>query len=179
MLLIGFVSCNEEVRPKPKGYLSLDYSKPEYAQMKSVCPYTFDKNTVAEIKPPKWGNYCSLDLSYPELKGKIHINYKPVRGNINTLLKYTQDITQEHTAKADRIETKEFVNFEKKLYGLVYEVEGDAASSLQFYVTDSVNHFLSGSVYFNTKPNYDSIYPASEYLKKDVKVLMESLEWQN
>ena len=173
------VSCKEDPTPKPKGYLSLDYPKAEYAKMKSACPYTFDKNINAEIKAPKWGNYCSLDLSYPELKGKIHINYKPVRNNITTLLKYTQDITQEHTAKADKIDSKQFINDKKKLYGIIYEVEGNAASSLQFYVTDSINHFISGSVYFNTKPNYDSIYPASEYLKKDVRMLMESLEWQD
>ncbi len=41
------------------------------------------------------------------------------------------------------------------------------------------NHFLSGSLYFYAKPNYDSIYPAAEYLKKDIKRIMESLEWKN
>ncbi len=62
---------------------------------------------------------------------------------------------------------------------MVYKVEGDAASSTQFYVTDSTTHFLSGSVYFKTKPNYDSILPAIEYLNKDVQRLIETLRWKS
>ena len=67
---------------------------------------------------------------------------------------------------------------EQEAYGMVYEIEGNAASPVQFYVTDQETHFLTGSVYFNTKPNYDSILPAAHYLKKDVKMLMESLVWK-
>ena len=61
---------------------------------------------------------------------------------------------------------------------MFYEIGGDAASQSQFYVTDSINHFLSGSLYFYVKPNYDSIYPASEYLKKDIKRIMETVSWE-
>jgi gliding motility-associated lipoprotein GldD len=62
---------------------------------------------------------------------------------------------------------------------MVYEVEGDAATPVQFYVTDNKQHFLRGAVYFSVKPNYDSILPAAHYLKKDVLVLMESLKWKD
>ena len=62
---------------------------------------------------------------------------------------------------------------------LVYEVEGNAASQAQFYVTDSINHFLTGAIYFRATPNFDSIYPAAAYLKNDIKQLMETVEWQD
>ena len=62
-------------------------------------------------------------------------------------------------------------------YGMLYEVEGNAASQAQFYLTDSTDHFITGSVYFNSLPNYDSIVPAANYLKQDIKHLMESLQW--
>lgn len=178
MLLLGFTSCKEDVIPKPKGYLSLEYPEPMYAQMKSTCPYTFDKNIHAEIEAPKWKSYCGLNLNYTKLKGKIHITYSPVNNNLRTLLKDAQNLTQEHTVKADGIKPTEFINSENKTYGMVYDVEGNAASALQFYVTDSINHFISGSIHFYTKPNYDSILPASHYIKKDVKILMESLKWK-
>ncbi|MFD0964442.1 gliding motility lipoprotein GldD [Pseudofulvibacter geojedonensis] len=178
VLLLGFVSCNEDVLPKPKGYLSLEYPKPMYAEMKSTCPYTFEKNIHAEIEAPKWKSYCGLNLNYPKLKGKIHITYSPINNNLKMLLRDAQNLTQEHTVKADGIVTIPYENKKQRAYGMVYDVEGDAASALQFYVTDSVNHFLSGSIHFHAKPNYDSILPASDYLKKDVKILMESLKWK-
>lgn len=117
-------------------------------------------------------------MSYPNLKGKIHLTYKPVTDNLKVLLKDVQNLTQEHTQKAEGIATRPYSNNEQRAYGMLYEVEGDAASPLQFYLTDSTNHFLAGSVYFYTKPNYDSILPAAHYLKKDVIALMESLKWQ-
>ncbi len=71
-----------------------------------------------------------------------------------------------------------YENAASKVYGMYYEVNGDAASQAQFYVTDSTNHFLVGSLYFYAKPNYDSIYPAAKYLQKDIKRLMESITWE-
>ena len=67
---------------------------------------------------------------------------------------------------------------ERKVYGMFYEVGGNAASQSQFYVTDSINHFLTGSLYFYTKPNYDSILPAAHYLKNDIQKLMETITWK-
>ena len=61
---------------------------------------------------------------------------------------------------------------------MFYEVTGNAASQAQFYVTDSINHFVTGSLYFYAKPNYDSIYPAANYLQKDIRRIMESMEWK-
>jgi gliding motility-associated lipoprotein GldD len=49
---------------------------------------------------------------------------------------------------------------------------------VQFYVTDSINHFLSGALYFSSQPNYDSILPAIDYLRSDVRKLLETLRWK-
>ena len=61
---------------------------------------------------------------------------------------------------------------------MLSEVKGNVASPAQFYVTDSVNHFLTGSLYFLAKPNYDSILPAADYLQKDIKRIMETVTWK-
>jgi gliding motility-associated lipoprotein GldD len=84
----------------------------------------------------------------------------------------------EHTIKADEIEGDTYLNEKHKTYGTFYEVTGNAASQAQFYLTDSVQHFLTGSIYFSVEPNYDSIVPAAAYLKKDIRHLMETVRWK-
>lgn len=176
------ISCGEDTLPKPKAYLRLDYPKATYNKVNIDIPFSFEKNILSEpikhIKIDAKNNSYGLDINYPSLKGTIYLTYKPVvNNNLNTLLRDAQNLTQKHVSKADAIVEQVFENKEKRLFGMFYEVGGNAASQSQFYVTDSLNHFLNGSLYFYAKPNYDSIYPAAEYLKKDIQHLMESIEW--
>ena len=173
-------SCKEDPTPKPKGYLKLEYPDAEYKKYLSDCPFTFDINTSTEIEKPRGGgNYCGMNLSYPHLKGKIHITYIGVDKELLTKsLKESQNLTQTHAQKAESIGTYPFEDKAHDRYGMVYEIEGDAASPVQFYITDNKKHFLRGAAYFNTKPNYDSILPAAQYLKKDIQILMESVQWK-
>jgi gliding motility-associated lipoprotein GldD len=64
------------------------------------------------------------------------------------------------------------------VYGKIINVEGDVASNIQFNATDNVKNVLYGSLYFSVKPNYDSILPTINYIEKDIKNLMESIEWK-
>jgi hypothetical protein len=41
-------------------------------------------------------------------------------------------------------------------------MQGNAASSTQFYVTDSTTHFLRGVLYFYSAPNADSLKPVND-----------------
>mgnify|MGYP006110393705 CR=1 FL=1 len=81
-------------------------------------------------------------------------------------------------SKAESIPEKIFINKEKRVYGTLFSIVGNAASQYQFFLTDSVNHFLVGSIYFLARPNYDSIYPAVKYLEKDIIHLIETLKWE-
>ncbi|KKL07814.1 hypothetical protein LCGC14_2582270 [marine sediment metagenome] len=113
------------------------------------------------------------------MKGEIFINYKNVENNIEKLIANAQKLSYEHSAKADGIVEQPFVNQENNVYGRFFEVTGNAASQAQFYVTDSTKHFLTGSLYFLIKPNYDSIYPAAAYLQNDIRGIMETLRWKS
>lgn len=175
ILSVILISCNEEVLPKPQAFLRLEYPEATYAKMQTDCPYTFEKNQLATITPKK---NCWMNVEYPSLNGTLHLSYIEINNNLNQLLEDVQKLTYEHAVKADAIEPTVYENKEQGVYGTVYEVEGNAASQAQFYVTDSTKHFLTGSLYFNVKPNYDSIYPAVVYLKKDIRTLIESLEWK-
>ena len=170
------VSCKDDVQPKPKAMLRLDYPKADYTESNIDCPYTFDQNMLSAIKENK---DCSLVLDYPMMKGSIYLTYKPVHGNLDTLLTDAQKLSYEHVRKADNIIDQPFVNPEDGVYGMFYEVSGNAASQSQFYVTDSTEHFVTGSLYFYAKPNYDSILPAAMYLQNDIRRIMETLRWRD
>ena len=176
-----FGSCKEDPTPKPKGYLKLEYPEAKYKKYSSDCPFTFDINTITEIEKPRGGgNYCGMNLSYPRLNGKIHITYIGVDDELlKKSLREAQNLTQTHAQKAESIESTLYEDKKQNAYGMVYEIEGDAASPVQFYITDNKKHFLRGAAYFNVKPNYDSILPAAHYLKKDIQLLMESVVWKD
>lgn len=178
-----YFSCGDDPIPKPKGFLRLDYPQPEYQEIETDLPFIFEKNKLAEpVKKIRMGtnnDSYGLNIDYPSLKGTIYLTYiKVTEDNLIPLIRDAQNLTQEHTQKADVIEGDFYENKEHQVYGMFYEVGGNAASQSQFYVTDSINHFLNGSLYFYAKPNYDSILPAADYLKKDIKHIMETLKWK-
>lgn len=183
MLATLCVACGTDPVPKPKAFLRLDYPKADYTEVDVSLPFTFEKNKLASkirhIKVDPKNHIYGVDLDYPTLKGTIYLTYADIENdNLIALIKDAQNLTQEHTQKADGIEGDLYENAAHKVYGMFYEIDGNAASQAQFYVTDSIHHFLNGSLYFYAKPNYDSIYPASEYLKKDIKHIMETLKWK-
>ncbi len=175
ILAMLLISCNEETLPKPKGYLSLEYPVLGYNKLNKTRPYRFDvaKNATIKSLPKNW-----LKIQYPKLKASVHITYRPVNNNLRELLIEAEKLVLEHTVKADNISWRDYSDANKKVYGKMCEISGNAASQIQFHVTDSTKHFLKGSLFFYTKPNYDSILPAVEYIKKDMIQMLETLEWE-
>ena len=172
-ILFG-ISCKEEALPKPKAMLSLEYPTAD-TKLISTSNFDFQSNTQAHLK---FDNEQSVTIDYPNMKGAIFLTYKTIDHNLEKLLSDAQKFSYEHAVKADDILEQPFLNNEDKVFGMFYEVKGDAASQSQFYVTDSVHHFVTGSLYFYAKPNYDSILPAAVYLQKDIRRIMETLRWK-
>lgn len=174
-IIFGFVSCKEDVIPKPTSQLSLEYPQAKYSSLVENDNFAFQVNTSAVINSNKED---ALELNYPKMKATIYLTYNPVSKNIDSLLRDAQKLTYKHVIKADDILEQPFLNPKKKVYGMFYEVGGNAATNVQFYVTDSTKHFVTGSLYFYTKPNYDSILPATSYIKNDIKQIMETFVWK-
>lgn len=174
---IFLISCGgEETLPKPKGYLSLQYPNKTYKKLEVKRPYSFDvaKNSKITEQPKQW-----LKIEYPTLKASVNITYRPVKNNLRELLMEAEKLVFEHTIKAEQISSNNFENSENKVFGSMYNITGNSASQVQFHATDSTKHFLKGSLFFYTKPNYDSILPAVDYIKKDMIRIMETLKWND
>lgn len=168
-------SCTKDTLPKPSAFLSLTYPKKSYKKLPLKRPYTFEvlKHTMLVDEANHW-----LKIKYPSLKASIDITYRPIENNLEELLTDAEKLVFKHTLKAAQIIPKDFVNAEKRVFGSLYEITGNAASQIQFHITDSTKNFLKGSLYFYIKPNYDSILPAVNYIKKDIFNIIETLEWE-
>ena len=169
------VGCEQNTLPKPKAYLSLNYSEPVYKAVEHNCPYTFDLNDLAEVVPQ---DRCWNKILYPNMKATVYLSYVPIKNNLDSLLYDAYQMPSKHVTKAEEIPERVFQNHKDRVYGTLFRVVGEAASQVQFFLTDSTDHFLVGSLYFYTRPNYDSLMPAAQYIENDMMRLMESFEWK-
>ncbi len=175
-------SCGEEdYTPKPRGFFRIELPEKKYEVYQSDCPFSFEYPVYSkvEIDNEKNTEPCWLNLVFPKYKGTLHISYKAVGGNIVQYLEDARELTNKHIAKAAAIDEILINNPEKNLYGLVYDIEGsDAASPVQFFVTDSSKHFLRGALYFTVKPNNDSLQPVIQFIRKDIDRFIKTFEWK-
>lgn len=179
-LLTFFFGCNSTPIPKPRGYFRLEFPEKQYKSFDSIFPYKFYYPVYGKVIMDNQvgAEKYWINIDFPRYKARIHISYKSVNGNIDNLIEDVRTLAYKHTIKADAINEKVFSNPERKVYGILYDIKGNAASSYQFYVTDSVKHFLRGALYFNVHPNKDSLSPAVDFFGKDMRYLIESLEWK-
>ena len=113
------------------------------------------------------------------MKATLYLTYQKVgKNNLDSLLRDAQKLAYDHAVKAESISEQPFVNKDKGVYGMFYMINGNAAAQAEFYATDSVQHFINGALYFDAKPNFDSIYPAVMYLRNDMRIIMETLAWK-
>ena len=174
-----FWACESDYTPKPKGYPRIDLPEKEYQSFEEDCPFTFKYHVKSVIFPVKEKKQlCWFNIDYPDLQCRIHLSYVPVNDNLHELLEDSRTLVYKHTIKASAINEKEIADESKRLYARIYEIDGDAASNVQFYATDSLNHFLRGALYFNAAPNADSLAPSIEYLREDISHMVESINWK-
>lgn len=179
VLLVGVAACRKHYTPKPKGYPRIDLPAHAYASYRSDCSFRFDLPIYATIAhdSSRLAEPCWLNIDYPSLRARIHLSYKDVNHNLGKLMEDSRNFVYSHVSKADAID-ETLLNFPKhKVYGILYDLSGNAASSLQFVVTDSTHHFMRGALYFYMEPNYDSLAPAIVFIRADMMRLIESLEW--
>ncbi len=186
IIILGF-GCKEKYTPKPRGYFRIDFPEKEYVQLSDRFPYSFEIPVYSEITPDRYSpdEKDWINITVPANKAEIHISYyvfdNDNKNNLKSLAELMEEshsLAYKHTIKADAIKEKLFMNPENNVYGLVYRIEGNAASPMQFYLTDSTRHFLRGALYIRQVPNIDSIQPVIRFLEPDVIHIIETTHWK-
>ncbi|MCB8963484.1 MAG: gliding motility lipoprotein GldD [Bacteroidales bacterium] len=184
ILAIGLMGvllgCDTASVPKPRGYFRLDFPEKDYRSFDSVYPFKFRYPTYGRVNSEdnRGSDGEWLNIDFPRYKARIHLSYKNISGNLNVMTEDARSLAYKHTVKADAIDERFFSSPTKKVYGVLYDIRGNSASSLQFFLTDSVRHYIRGALYFRCQPNKDSLAPAIDFFDKDVVELIESFEWK-
>lgn len=180
LLTIGLVSCRQSLDSKPYGYLRIAIPDTSYSwYAPNGYPYAFRLSNNAETHlVNKTGEDYWLNIHYPAINTTIYCSYKPIHNNLRVLAREAQELIYLHSVVASAIPSQDFANPQENVYGVYYELHGNTASPIQFVLTDSIKHFIRGSVYCNTIPNQDSLAPVHKYMRQDVRILMESMKWQ-
>ncbi|PKP22936.1 MAG: gliding motility lipoprotein GldD [Bacteroidetes bacterium HGW-Bacteroidetes-21] len=174
-------SCGQDYVPKPRGYFRIDFPEKKYVTYDTLCPFAFEYPAYAIIERDNTpgAEPCFFNISFPAFNAKIHMSYKSGKEKIAGYIEDSHNLVYKHTIKADAINEKLFIDSVRNVYSVLYEIKGDAASSLQFYATDSLNHFIRGALYFNSIPNKDSLAPVIKFIEPDIQHIIETLQWKN
>lgn len=180
-------SCEYTYTPKKKGYPRVVLPTKSYRLFdKPGFPYSFEYPTYATIvrdtvffdeptENPYW-----INIDFPSLDGKIYISYKEInaQNKIGKLIDDAFTMTYKHSVRADAIKDRVYEEPANHKYAVFYDVKGNAATAKQFYITDSVKHFLRGALYFNARPNEDSLLLVNDFVEEDMEHMIETLRWK-
>lgn len=179
LLFLILASCDNSFTPKPRAYFRIDFPEKSYLPYQGELPYSFEIPAYAVVMPdssqfaePFWVN-----VLVPANKAEIHISYKPVNDNLHVYTEESRELTYKHVQKASAIEERIFINNGDGVFGTIYLIGGNAASPIQFYLTDSTRHFLRGALYIRDIPNVDSLRPVIDFLVPDVIHMIETTTW--
>ena len=179
--------CGDVAVPKPKGHFRIDLPEKEYIIFNGskspdgFLPVSFEYPVYGKISfdgdinpEPGWFN-----LDFPSYKARIYLTYKEVNNDLGQLMEETYRMNvKNHISKADAISEQVFSNPDNKVYGILYDLRGNTATAVQFFVTDSLKHFIRGSLYFLSEPNPDSLAPVNEFFREDIIHIIETLKWE-
>ncbi len=189
--LLLLTACEEEriPIPKPRMYPKVTYPERNYVSFdKDYCAFsfqypdymTFEQDTTFINQKAK--HACWFNMQIPALNGSIHFTYTDISGDSSDVKLFdaisdSYELTEKHNRKATGRRTEPFEQPDKRLFGITYAVEGDAASPFHFVLTDSTQHAVWAALYFNSQPNADSMRPIVQYVREDLTKLIETFEW--
>lgn len=179
-------ACNSDYTQKPRGYFKIDLPKKAYQQFSMPgYPYAFEYPVYGQITKDslffdqKAENPYWINIDFPQFNAKVYISYKDIGKNkFDSLVNdaYTLSYKQ-HTYRASAINPEPFTTA-NGIEGVYFTLKGNAATSNQFFATDTTKHFLRGALYFNVTPNEDSLAPATKFLSEDLHHLINTLRWK-
>ncbi|MFT6715463.1 MAG: gliding motility-associated lipoprotein GldD [Saprospiraceae bacterium] len=181
LILLMVVACDDEVvQPKPPGYYRIDLPTREYQYSNTNCPFEFkvsDQSTLSVSKKNEAD--CYFDLEYPKFNATVYLSYLPVEGNLKSLVDQEYDLREKHNSFSTGTVERLYKDEQANVSAMMFDVKGvRAATPLQFFITDSVNHFFRGALYFYNSPNNDSLAPVIKYIREDIDTLVATFRWE-
>lgn len=186
--LLLLLSCGgggtDSYVPKPKSYPKIDLPSKQYNRVeKPDLPVVFEIPQYAllaadsnnGVHTPGWYN-----VNFPQFDATLFLTYYPFDewDLFDSLLYDTRKLVNKHLQKADDILERPTQSMNPLAKGLIYDIQGNTASNVNFYVTDSVGHFLRGALYFNHHTESDSIAPVLKFIEQDVYHLIKTIRWK-
>lgn len=164
--------------PRPAGYFRIALHDTTFSQYSLDCPLSLEVSNAALVEKVQEfvPDSCWFNLVYPRYKARVHCTYA---GGIDleAVMEDAFKLAYEHEVKADAIEVRQR-DYEAGGSALKWRLKGDAASPLQFLCTDGQDRFLRGALYFEVRPNGDSLSPVVDRLDTDLEHLMANLNWR-
>jgi gliding motility-associated lipoprotein GldD len=179
-------ACNSTYTYKKKGYFNIEFPEKKYQSFdKPSYPYTFEYPVYANIikdstffgdKAEDWW----INIEVPQFGGRIYVSYKNIRtkNQMDSLVNDAYKMAyKQHTEVSTGIDDS-VMKTPNGVEGIYYSLKGNTATANQFFLTDSVKHFLRGALYFDATPNEDSLGIVNDFLKKDLQHLINTLKWK-
>lgn len=180
-LLFFALGCEETYVPKPKGYFRIELENVPKKQLELNCPFTFKypSDFIIQKSRKHLGRPGWFTLYHPKHKAQIFFSYNPLNNNLKDYLDGSRDLVYKHTVKAYDIQENVVMNPEKRVFGTTYKLVGNTASSFQFHLTDSTEHFVRGSFYFDVALNHDSLEPVQNFMHVQIDSIIQTFRWTN
>lgn len=187
LFLLVLAGCADPALPVPK---PRSFPKIEFPQRKLValgpdyCHFDFQFPDYGKIEQKslyfdeKPADPCWFDIYLPAFDGRIHFSYYPIHSAKEWEEKRDQafDLAGYHNKRASSI-TEYRIDQSPQLGGMIFDIDGPAASPYQFFLTDSTSHFVRAALYFNTQAKPDSLRPIVDFVVADITKLIETFEW--
>ncbi len=167
--------------PKPRGYFRIDLPEKSYTPYQSLCAAWMEVPSYSKVEVITNKNSrdsCWFNIFYPRLQARIHCTYLPIDRNFEKLITEAYNFAVSHEVKATALKRTLVEDSTRNVFGIIYDIEGEAASQIQFFLTDSTTHFFRGSLYFFNPPNPDSVAPVLSFIKEDILHLTQTLRWK-
>ncbi|MCB0763086.1 MAG: hypothetical protein R2815_04425 [Flavobacteriales bacterium] len=171
--------CDGDPVPKPRGYFRLDLPPQEFVLWENGRGLNAEVPAYARVlerdakSDARW-----YDLRFAGQRATVHLTWSPVGQQLDALIEDAHAFKNTHGALATKITHERVLRDSARVFGTIFEVEGDVASPLVFYLTDSTDNFLYGALYFDARPNADSLAPVTERLRADMRHMAATLAWK-
>ncbi|MFM2202228.1 MAG: hypothetical protein RL040_1428 [Bacteroidota bacterium] len=174
-------AMDETSVPKPRAYFRIDLPEQQYRSYESACPLNMEVSTAAQIevfRDRQSADSCWFNIYYPRYNARVHCTYISVGNRLNYLIDDAYGFAAKHEMKATALRRTLVSDTLRHVHGILYDIDGDAASNVQFFLTDSSQHFLRGALYFFNPPNPDSIAPVLQFVRGDIDHIAQTLVWR-